>query len=127
MSTDVQTFISDLDGGVLEKKLSEILSNVAGAVIEHGKAGKVALELKFTQIGNSQQVQVEHTLKYVQPTKRGKMAEDNATITPMHVGKRGALSFFPEDQGQLFTKTGEPNPPGVPGASVTSIKQKEAH
>lgn len=109
MSTDVQSFIADLDGGVLEKKLSEILSAVAGAAVQHGKVGKVTLDLKFTQIGNSSQVQVEHTIKYTQPTARGKMSEDNTTITPMHVGKRGVLTFFPEDQGQLFTRSGEPN------------------
>ncbi|HIB8504932.1 TPA: hypothetical protein ACWX32_002767 [Acinetobacter baumannii] len=43
--TDVPQFLSDLKGGVAEKQLGLFLSTVAGAVVTHGKVGKVTLEL----------------------------------------------------------------------------------
>ena len=107
MTTNVQEFITDLDGGVLEKKLSRILSDVAGAVVDHNKPGKVSLTFELERIGNTYQVEIEHKLSYSMPTARGKAGEEEATTTPMHVGKGGKLSLFPEDQGQLFGKKGE--------------------
>ena len=56
MPTKVDKFIEDLDGGVFEEKLSQILSDVAGAVIDQGKNGKVDISLTLKQIGNSHQV-----------------------------------------------------------------------
>jgi hypothetical protein len=106
VSTKVDQFIADLDGGVLEEKLSSILSDVAASVIDHGRAGTVQLTLNIKQIGNSHQVQIDHVLKYKRPTSRGNISEDNATTTPMYVGTRGALSFFPENQSQMFDKKG---------------------
>lgn len=107
MSTDVSEFISDLDGGAFESALSGVLSDVAGAVIEQGRAGEVTVKLKFKQIGSSHQVQCEHELKYKQPTKKGNMVEDMTTMTPLYVGTKGKLSFFPENQNQFFGKNGE--------------------
>jgi len=109
MPTKVDKFIEDLDGGVFEEKLSQILSDVAGAVIDQGKNGKVDISLTLRQIGNSHQVQVDHTLKYKRPTSRGSMSEDNTTSTPMHVGTRGALTFFAENQAQIFDRAGKPS------------------
>ena len=107
MSTDVAEFISDLDGGAFESALSGVLSDVAGAVIDQGRAGEVNIKLKFKQIGNSHQVQCEHELKYKQPTKKGNMVEDMTTMTPLYVGTKGKLTFFPENQNQFFGKNGE--------------------
>lgn len=107
MTTKVEQFIADLDGGVFEEKLSAILSDVAASVINHGKKGTVSIQLDIKQIGSSHQVQIDHVLKYKRPTSKGSISEDNSTSTPMHVGKRGALSFFPEDQGAMFGKKGE--------------------
>ncbi|MBV2138551.1 MAG: hypothetical protein KUF79_17225 [Candidatus Thiodiazotropha sp. (ex Ctena orbiculata)] len=113
MSTDVSQFFADLDAGIFEQKLSDILSEVAGAVIdtsEHkaGAAGKVTIELDISRIGSSYQVAVDHKLKFTMPTQYGKRSEENKKSTPMHVGKGGRLTFFPEDQSQLFTRQGEP-------------------
>lgn len=108
MPTKVGKFIEDLDGGVFEEKLSQILSDVAGAVIDQGKLGKVDISFTIKQIGNSHQVQIDHTLKYKRPTSRGSMSEDNTTSTPMHVGSRGALTFFAENQAQIFERDGQP-------------------
>lgn len=102
MSTNVEQFIADLDGGVFEEKLSRILSDVAGAVVDHGKKGQVTIQLDISQIGSGSQVAVAHTLKYKRPTSKGSISEDNMTITPMHVGTKGALTFFPDKQTKLF-------------------------
>jgi hypothetical protein len=107
MKTDVREFLSDLDAGILEQKLSQALSDVAAAVIDHNKEGTVILTLKMKRMGNSYQVMVDHKLNYVKPTSKGKVGEENTTQTLMHVGKGGKLSIFPEDQTQMFTKTGE--------------------
>lgn len=106
MATNVEQFVTDLDGGVFAEKLSNVLSEVAAASIDHGKKGKVTIELTIGRIGTSYQVQVDHVLKYERPTARGDVKERNRTSTPMHVGKGGAMSFFPEDQGAMFTKKG---------------------
>lgn len=107
MSTDVKELIGDLDGGSFEERLSKVISQVAGAVVDHGKAGQVQITLKMNRIGTSYQVQIDHDLAYKRPTAKGKVAENAESSTPMYVGKGGALTFFPEDQGQLFDKKGK--------------------
>jgi hypothetical protein len=49
-------------------------------------------------------VSIKHKLTYKRPTPKGSVAEDNTTETPMHVGTRGRLSLFPEDQTDMFGK-----------------------
>lgn len=107
MSTNVEQFLADLDGGVFAEQLSAILSDVGGAVIDHDKSGKVIIELDFKRIATSHQVNITHTLKYERPTARGAVSEKAKTATPMYVGARGMLTFYPEKQGQMFTKCGE--------------------
>lgn len=108
MSTEVDKFFQDLDGGQFEAKLSKVLSDVAGAVIDHQKGGEINLKFTIKQIGNSAQVHIDHELKYKRPTKRGALGENELTSTPMYVGRMGALSFFPENQAQMFDKKGGP-------------------
>lgn len=107
MATEVDKFFSDLDGGHFETKLSAILSEVAGAVIDHGKKGEITITMTFKQIANSAQVFVDHELRFKRPTKRGESGEKELTSTPMYVGRNGRLSFFMEDQGVMFGKHGE--------------------
>lgn len=109
MSTNVEQFISDLDGGVFQEKLSRALSDVAASVMDFEKAGEVNLKFSIKRIGSSQ-VNVSHKLSYKHPTKRGEKSENDITATPMHICKGGEMSFFPKDQGQLFTKQGDPIP-----------------
>jgi len=104
MQTDVHKFIGDLSGGVLEQKLGAILSEVAGAVIDHNKVGKVNLEFSLKRIGNTYQLEVSHALKYTCPTANGDRSENNKTVTPMFVGTGGAISLFPEGQDSLFPR-----------------------
>lgn len=104
--TNVQTFIADLNGGILERQLSTILSEVAAAVIEHGGKGKVKLDINLEQIGNTKQVKLPITLSYSRPTLTGKRSEEAGSTSLMHFGRAG-LTLFPEDQSQMFTKNGE--------------------
>lgn len=99
--------MQDLDAGVFEEKLARILSDVAGATIDHSAKGQVIIQLDLKRIGQSDQVQIDHTIKYKRPTSNGDISENNKTTTPMYVGSKGALSFFPEKQNQMFDKKGQ--------------------
>lgn len=106
--TDVTQFFEDLDGGVFIQKLARALSEVAGGVVDHDRKGRIDIQLNLERIGQSYQVNIAHTLKYTVPTLRGKISEEDTTETPMHVNTGGKLSIFPENQHQLFTRTGDP-------------------
>lgn len=110
MKTDTTAFIQDLDGGTLESKLAQILSNVAAAVVDNERKGSVTLKFDISRIGQSFQVNVTHTLGFKQPTLRGESSEIESGVTPMHVGKGGSLTLFPANQGQLFGKDGHAAP-----------------
>lgn len=106
-ATNTQEFLADLEAGVFEQKLGKILSDVAAAVVDNDRKGKVTVDFTLERIGNSYQVQVNHKLSYAKPTLHGKSSEESTTSTPMYVGTGGRLTLFPEGQEQLFTKTGE--------------------
>lgn len=95
--TDVQHFLQHLDGGVFEEKFATKLSEVALGVMVHEKKGKVVLTFDLTNIGSSM-VGIDHTITYQVPTKNGHIGETNKTGTPMHVGNRGKMTFFPDNQ-----------------------------
>lgn len=107
MDTNVGQFIEDLDAGAFEQKIGKALSDVAAGVIEHGRGGKVAITFTVKQLGNSNQVMIDHLIGYLKPTKNGESSEKNLTKTPMHVNLDGELSLFPKNQHQLFNKKGE--------------------
>ncbi len=107
MATDVQTFISHLDGGTLQEQLARMLSDVAAGVVVHEKTGKVTLDLTLKQIGSGAQVMVDHKLSYVKPTSKGSIKEDILTGTPMHVGSNGDMSLMPLNQEDMFEKKGD--------------------
>lgn len=101
-TTDAEQILGDLDGGVFAEKMGRAMSDVARGVTDTGKKGRVVVEFNFKQIGESNQVQCDHTIKYLKPTQRGKVTEENTTATPLHVGVNGKLSLFPETQQRLF-------------------------
>lgn len=103
-STNVADMLGELDAGVFEQKLGRALSEVAMGVVTTGKKGKVVVTLDMAQIANSNQVNLTHSLKYVKPTGNGRVTEENATATPMHVGTGGKLTLFPDTQERLFDK-----------------------
>lgn len=106
--TDVPAFISDLDGGMLERRLSLALSSVAAAVIDQDGVGEVSLKFSFKTIPGTKQVHCTHKLAFSRPTEAGKAGEDETRTTPMYVGKFGRLSLAPETQMAMFDKKGNP-------------------
>ncbi|PHM45912.1 hypothetical protein Xmau_00303 [Xenorhabdus mauleonii] len=111
-ATVVPDFLSELDGGVFENKLSASLNAVALGVINNGGKGKVIVEMDIARLNNSieeKRVMISHKLKFTAPTPRGKSSEEDTTETPMYVGKGGKLSIMQEDQGNLFSINGEPD------------------
>jgi hypothetical protein len=105
MTTQVDKFFAELDGGQLEEKLSKVLSLVAGAVMDHEAGGEVTLKLTFKPL-SPQQVMISHDLKFTRPTMRGKQTENEANKTPMFVGEKGKLTFLPEHQHTMFDHKG---------------------
>ena len=106
--TDVAEFFSDLDGGMLDRKLSIALSQVAAAAVDHDKVGEVSIKFSFKKIPGTHQVHCEHLLKFSKPTLDGKAGEEEKRSTPLHVGKFGRLSLAPENQLAFLDRTGQP-------------------
>lgn len=107
-ATDVAEFLSDLDGGVFDRKMSIALSQVAAASVDNDKVGEVTVKFAFKKIPGTAQVHCEHTLKFSRPTMDGKAGEEEKRTTPLFVGKYGKLTLAPESQMEfLDRKTGE--------------------
>lgn len=106
-ATDVGEFITDLDGGVFDRKLSIALSQVAAATVDHDKAGEVSIKLSFTKIPGTSQVRCEHQLKFTKPTMDGKSGEEEKRSTVLHVGKFGRLTLAPENQLTFLDRQGQ--------------------
>jgi hypothetical protein len=106
--TDITEFLQELDAGVFAEKVGHELSQIAMAVVEHGRPGRLQVTLDFKQIGHHHQLTVKHTMTSTRPTLRGKKTEEDATDTPMHVGRGGKMTFFPDTQMDLIPK--EPKP-----------------
>jgi len=97
----IQLF-EDLDAGVFVQRLDAALNAVALGVTTEGRDGEVIIKMKLKQIGSSSQINVVHQIKYTQPTAKGRVVEEATTSTPVHVGKGGRMSLFPETQPRLF-------------------------
>lgn len=97
----VTDILTELDAGVFEQKISNALAEVAMGVVGTGKVGKVVVTFDLKQIDASSQVSVKHQVKFIKPMPHGKISEENTTATPMHVGVRGRLSLFPENQEKM--------------------------
>ncbi|MDX1816084.1 MAG: hypothetical protein R3180_00085 [Marinobacter sp.] len=108
-ATDLPEFINDLDGGVYAEKVARALSDVAGGVIDHQKGGEVTLKFKLARVGNSYRVAIKHSLTYKVPEANGSFSQENTTESIMHVNTGGRMTVFPENQGQLLTRTGQPS------------------
>lgn len=106
--TNFAELIGQLNGGVFEQQVNAALSNVAANTCQHGSSGRgkprkgrLVLEFTVEQIGESSQVTLSHKLRSEAPKPRGKAIEEHTTETPLHVGRGGALSLFPDAQGAL--------------------------
>lgn len=98
---DITNLLNDLDAGLFAERLSAALRDTALGVVTTGKKGKVTITLDLARIGDSNQVTAVHGIKYARPTTKGKVVEEATTSTPLHVGRGGALSLFPETQASL--------------------------
>ena len=96
--TDNTSVLHDLDAGIFVSKLDKAMSQVALGVVNEERKGKIVIELKIEQIGSSNQVKMAHKFKYEQPTARGKLIEEDETITPLYVNRSGKLSLMPDTQ-----------------------------
>lgn len=106
-ATDVGEFITDLDGGQFDRKMSIALSQVAAAAVDNDKTGEVTVKFAFTKIEGTKQVHCKHTLSYKRPTMDGKASEEESRVTSLHVGKFGKLTLAPESQIAMFDRQGQ--------------------
>lgn len=104
---DFTKTLQELDAGVFASKLTEAIKDVALGVVTHSKVGSVTIELKMKRLGESNQIMLDHTLKYSRPTLRGKVGEENATSTTLYVAGNGAISIMPETQTGFNFETEE--------------------
>jgi hypothetical protein len=105
--TDITDLLNDLDAGIFIERLSAALRDTALGVVTTGKKGSVTITLGLERTGDSSQVVCTHAIKYARPTSKGKATEEATTKTPLHVGKGGVLSLFPESQTEMFKRTEE--------------------
>ncbi len=104
---DFSTTLADLDAGVFLQKVSKAIRDTAMATIynaDSSKTGKVTIDLIMRRIGDSNQITLEHSIKFQKPTRRGKAGEEDTTHTPLYVDKSGALSVMPYNQTDFFEK-----------------------
>ena len=99
---DFTQTLNDLDAGIFAAKVSAAVQQVALGVVEHGREGEIVIKLKMKTIGESHQVQLNHSLIYKRPTKRGKKSEEDDTSTALYVGRGGSLSIMPASQTDMF-------------------------
>lgn len=102
-ATDIQEFLSNLEGGVLQEALGHIVSDVAFAVRHNDSRikGRVNISLSFEKL-NDDQVMVTHKVEFKKPTNKGSISEDRESQTPMFVNKGGELTVFRKDQEDMF-------------------------
>lgn len=104
--SDVAELLSELGAGAFEEKLSRVICETAMAVMTNDREGEVVLKFKMKPISNVQ-TKVMHTIEFKAPTPHGIKSEKNTTDTVMYVGTKGKMSIFPENQIQMFDKSGK--------------------
>lgn len=100
--TKTTQFISELSGGAFSAQMGAAISAVAQGVVATSKKGSVTIKLEISKIGDSSQVEIAHTLAFVEPTAKGKRAEDTTSKTPMHLNMGGDVTAFANHTSQLF-------------------------
>lgn len=102
--TDATQFIADLGAGTLANQLGAAISAVSQGAVANNKKGKITLTLEIARIGDSTQVEIAHTLAFVEPTAKGKRSEDTTSKTPMHLNASGDVTLFANHTSQLFAE-----------------------
>lgn len=107
-ATNVAELLADLDAGMFEMVLSQALSKVGAAVVDHGtngskvRTGSVKIEFTLEHIKGTHQVIAAHRISFTSPTSMGKASEETEGTTVLHVGRYGALAITQQqlDLGQ---------------------------
>lgn len=107
-ATDTNEFLNSLNAGVFSQQIGRALTDVAAGVVEFGRKGKVQITLELSQIGESNQVKINHKLEFQAPTRRGSKREDTALDTPMYVTPEGLELFQTNPTNQMFTRDEAP-------------------
>ena len=97
--TDFFQFFDEADAGNFQKRVAKGISDTSLGVVSTGdkrKKGRVVVTLDFSQVGESNQVQIDHTVEFKQPTQRGSVSEVHTTSTLMYVNSFGRLSVLPK-------------------------------
>lgn len=94
--TDIEQMVHEMDGGAFFARVGRALSEAAAGSVNHRDKAKVTVTFAIKPIGDSRQVEIEHTVAYVEPTAKGKRSEEHTTNTPMYVTSKGKLTLFPE-------------------------------
>lgn len=94
--------LGEFDAGLFEQKAMEALKKVVLGSLSTGKKGQISIVLDLERLSEEGNFLVKHTLKFTQPTRNGKTAEENATTTPMYANSTGLLSIFPHNQDDMY-------------------------
>jgi len=101
-------YLGEFDGGVLDQKVTRILSATALAVLDTGKSGEVTIKIVMKPTKDSRsQINTQITAKMSKPTTRGKSTEEDTTGEQQFVSPKGAISSVPWTQNDLFKPTNE--------------------
>lgn len=103
--TSIEQLFEELDAGVFGDRLALALADTALGVVATGdkkKRGKVTITFDIGQVGETNQVQIDHTIEYKKPTHRGSQSEVHGTATVMYVGARGKLTILNNSTQPLF-------------------------
>jgi len=95
-TTDFDHLMEYMNAGVFKQKVEALLSECASGVVNHGNGkqkGKVILTFSLGQVGQGEQVNIQHSIQTATPTKRGKKGETDTTETTFFVGRGGKLTF----------------------------------
>lgn len=96
-------YLGEFDGGVLDAKLTRILSSTALAVLDTGKSGEVTIKIVMKPTKDSRsQINTQITAKMAKPTLRGKSTDEDTTGEQQFVSPKGAISSIPWTQNDLF-------------------------
>lgn len=102
--TTIEEIFDDLDAGLFGKRLAAAIRDAALGTVATGdkkKRGKVTVVFEIGQVGESNQVQVDHTIEYRKPTHRGSVSEVHTTSTALYVGTMGNLTVLPNSNREL--------------------------
>ena len=106
----IDQLMNELDAGTLGRRIAQALAESALGVVATGdkkKRGKVTVTFDIGQIGESNQVHIDHTVEYKKPTHRGSVSEVNTTSSVMYVGMYGKLTVLNNDTKPLFNQQRE--------------------